>query len=300
MPLTYLVGYDGSRASRSATELACRLARTTTAQVLAVHAYEGSVEAARTVLDEVAAPVDRRLAEPGAPARVLIEMADRRQAALIAVGVAQRRFGRVAAGGVTGRLLFGAPCPVLVTRVRPYAGPVEVVGVAYDGSPAARVALWAAQELAFALGAHLRILAVLETPPARLLEPPAFSDYVERMRSGLQDNVEAAVAELPDGLEVGVRIREGRPGPQLVQEAANGVDLLFVGSRGYGPVRAVILGGVSAHVANTAPCPVLVVPRDAAASLITPLGAPTRVAGERWPRRPGSLTGVALKANPWP
>ena len=43
------------------------------------------------------------------------------------------------------------------------------------------------------------------------------------------------------------------------------LDLLVIGSRGYGPVRRTLLGGVSAEVTRTSACPVLVVPRGAAA-----------------------------------
>jgi hypothetical protein len=40
-----------------------------------------------------------------------------------------------------------------------------------------------------------------------------------------------------------------------------------MGSRGYGPVRAVLAGGVSGRVAREAHCPVIVVPRGVDAPL---------------------------------
>jgi hypothetical protein len=39
--------------------------------------------------------------------------------------------------------------------------------------------------------------------------------------------------------------------------------LLLLGSRGYGPLRAVLLGGVSHVVVREAACPVIVLPRGA-------------------------------------
>jgi nucleotide-binding universal stress UspA family protein len=42
-----------------------------------------------------------------------------------------------------------------------------------------------------------------------------------------------------------------------------GVQMIAVGSRGRGPVRRALLGSVSARLAATAPCPVLVVPETA-------------------------------------
>jgi hypothetical protein len=43
--------------------------------------------------------------------------------------------------------------------------------------------------------------------------------------------------------------------------------LLLYGSRGYGPVRAVLLGGVSTALAHRCACPLVVVPRGHAAGL---------------------------------
>ena len=54
------------------------------------------------------------------------------------------------------------------------------------------------------------------------------------------------------------------------------VDVMVVGSRGYGPLKAVLLGGVSGRVIRSAACPVIVVPRgarSAVGSLFAPPGA---------------------------
>ena len=60
----------------------------------------------------------------------------------------------------------------------------------------------------------------------------------------------------------------------LVDDPANALtsvspnlDLLVMGSRGYGPGLAVLLGGVSRRVTMTASCPVLVVPRGGTSAL---------------------------------
>ena len=39
------------------------------------------------------------------------------------------------------------------------------------------------------------------------------------------------------------------------------LDLLICGSRGYGPVLSLVLGGVTSELAHTAHCPLLIVPR---------------------------------------
>jgi nucleotide-binding universal stress UspA family protein len=62
----------------------------------------------------------------------------------------------------------------------------------------------------------------------------------------------------------------------LIVEAAADFDLLVIGSRGYGPVRRVLLGSVSTALVRSAPCSVLVLPHGTDLSL--PAGGGT-VAG---------------------
>ena len=52
----------------------------------------------------------------------------------------------------------------------------------------------------------------------------------------------------------------GDPAAQLAHAAAE-VDVMVVGSRGYGPVRHALLGSVSAKLMRSCPAPLLVVPR---------------------------------------
>jgi len=52
----------------------------------------------------------------------------------------------------------------------------------------------------------------------------------------------------------------------LLRDASADLDLMVLGSRGYGPVRTLLLGSVSRAVVRDAACPVVVVPRQADAS----------------------------------
>ncbi|MGH2973909.1 MAG: universal stress protein [Solirubrobacterales bacterium] len=53
----------------------------------------------------------------------------------------------------------------------------------------------------------------------------------------------------------------GGPPAEVLVEHSQQLDLLVLGSRGYGPVKSVLLGSVSSHVLRNAQCPVLVAPR---------------------------------------
>jgi nucleotide-binding universal stress UspA family protein len=55
------------------------------------------------------------------------------------------------------------------------------------------------------------------------------------------------------------RVVQGHPA-QVLLEAARGAQLLVVGSRGHGTLAGMLLGSVSQHCVQHAPCPVLVVP----------------------------------------
>ena len=55
-------------------------------------------------------------------------------------------------------------------------------------------------------------------------------------------------------------IRSGDPVDTLADLAD--VDVLFCGSRGYGPARRVVLGGVSTRLSRRARRPLIVVPRS--------------------------------------
>jgi nucleotide-binding universal stress UspA family protein len=77
--------------------------------------------------------------------------------------------------------------------------------------------------------------------------------------------VDAATAG-QSGIEVEPDVSVGDPA-DFVIAASERLDLLICGSRGYGPARAVLLGGVSRRVASEAYCPVIVLARGAETGL---------------------------------
>jgi nucleotide-binding universal stress UspA family protein len=72
--------------------------------------------------------------------------------------------------------------------------------------------------------------------------------------------VGAAAGQLDrPGLTVETEVFEGRPASRIVEDATRfDADLIVLGSRGHGPIGSMLLGSVSAEVADHASCPVLV------------------------------------------
>ncbi len=133
-----------------------------------------------------------------------------------------------------------------------------VVGV--DGSEQSKEALrWAARQARLS-GGVLEVVTSWEFPisygwPYPL---PADLDLAGDATAALAATVEEVLGPDHPGLEVHQRTLLGPPGQALV-EAADGADLLVVGSRGHGAFAGVLLGSVSQHCVCYSPCPVVVV-----------------------------------------
>ncbi len=72
--------------------------------------------------------------------------------------------------------------------------------------------------------------------------------------------LERTVAALGASVPVDQVTRSGEAGPAICRLAEEiGADVIVVGSRGRGAIKRALLGSVSSHVTNNAPCPVVVV-----------------------------------------
>ncbi len=88
-----------------------------------------------------------------------------------------------------------------------------------------------------------------------IIEP---TDLVGDASQGLEATLVAAVPDEAARAAVVRRIIEHRPAQALI-EAAEGADLLVVGSRGHNKVMDLLLGSVSTDVAHHSPVPVVIV-----------------------------------------
>jgi len=193
------------------------------------------------------------------PASGLPELAESEEAELLVVGSTHRgKLGQVFPGSVGERLLRGAPCGVAVaSRGFRTKEPVSTIGVAYNGSPASDRGLSAAIALARRLGAALRVVSVGTRlgPLGSLMDDPAEA----RARTELR--LHRGLDQVPSDVACEGVALEGDAPAELAAQSRS-LDLLVVGSRGYGPVRGALLGNVSSELIRRAECPVLVVPRN--------------------------------------
>lgn len=82
-------------------------------------------------------------------------------------------------------------------------------------------------------------------------------DFAASARETLDTEIGAALGP-EKHLSVETRVEEGHPAPILLA-AAQGADLLVVGSHGHGAFAEMLLGSTAQHCVHHAPCPVPVV-----------------------------------------
>ena len=201
--------------------------------------------------------------------RALTELAEAERADLVVVGSSHRgAIGRVLLGTTAERLLHGAPCAVAVAPHGYVRGPIRQIGVAYDGSPEAEAALHAAEALAVELRAALTVYCVVEPTPASaaMIAAGTGAEWPSRAAKDRARHLLWAVTDnAPDGLNLETLLLRGEPATEIAARAQGVIDLLFTGSRGYGPLRHALLGSVSGALVRDAGCPVVVMPRSAIA-----------------------------------
>ena len=274
-----VVGLDGREHDADALALASELHAAFGHEIVLTHVNPpgppglGMVEVERIqarqgheLLAEAASSISARseslLVEPCPVPAGLARVAVDRGAAFLVLGSSHRgRLGRIVPGGVTSQLLMHAPCAIAVAPVG-YAhnagGPVSRVGLAYDATGESDVALSAAATAASRLEVPLQVYYAMHA----ISPEPAWDEYRGHMRGFARGILDRGLRQLPAGLKVSSRVLEGNVAEVVAQAAGeDGVGLLFVGSRGYGPLREALLGGVGGELLHTAPCPLVIIPR---------------------------------------
>jgi nucleotide-binding universal stress UspA family protein len=219
---------------------------------------EHILDEARTALTGAAATF-RAVAAESAP-RGLHEVLEAHGPEAVAVLGSNSTGGvrRTATGSTASRLLSGAPGPVVLVPWDYEETPptrLSRISVAFIDTPDGHAALATARSVGTALSASVEVVSVLPDTLVRpaLGEPRRFAE-AQREDFG-------AAARLAAGGGEPVRLLEGPVVDALSELRPEETDLLICGSRGYGPARRVLLGGVSARLLRHARVPVMVVPR---------------------------------------
>jgi nucleotide-binding universal stress UspA family protein len=271
MPAPILAAIDPHNYDRAPVDLALATAELTGGRVIGVSAAPWRTDDDTRNLEGVRRDlgVETRVLEDVSPARAVHALALDLDAGLIVVGSTNRgRIDQVLVGTTAEAMIQGAPCPVAVAPHDWTRRPIRTIAVGFVDTPEGHAALAAAHALAARVDAQLRVVAVLH--PAHAFdanrgERPQRGAMLEgRHRAEVTAAVERAVAALPSGVEVSVEFHVDDPADVLTRISAH-ADLLVCGSRGYGPLRSVLLGGVSHRLVREANCPVLILPRGSKA-----------------------------------
>jgi nucleotide-binding universal stress UspA family protein len=290
VPGKIVIGFDGTDSGEDAVALGLVLARATRTVplVAVVHLQEypigvGRVDAewvaymheqaeqllgrARRLVGEEAGAEFREVAAPS-ESRGLHDLAEQEQAELVVVGSSRRGpIGRTYPGSTGDRLLHGSASPVAVAPRGLRDAPPERLGriaVAYLDTPEAGHALDVAVGLAERVGARLRLVTVMPRP-AEVYLPVVGRDaeeaFVASSREMFRQGLAGGLARVDGRVEADAELLEGDVVDTLATLDRRDADLLVCGSRAYGPLRRVLLGGVSSRLLRRSALPLLVVPR---------------------------------------
>jgi nucleotide-binding universal stress UspA family protein len=280
-----LVGVDDGEGGRDAIALAQVLAAEGSELTLA-QVYQGDSDPSRASSPDYDAAqherihkllaklseetgVQAQLRWHGSPSvgRGLHELAELTGADLLVIGSSRRGLlGRILIGDDTRAALNGAPCAVAIAPAGYSRESVVMreVGVGYDGSPESEGALALARIVAAEHHTKLSAFQVIFAPAYLYLgylgtAAPVEADSIQREVDQARERIAALGGVEPHSAY-------GDPVEELTLYSAS-LDLLVVGSRGYGPLGRLVYGGVAQRLARTARCPLLILTRSSLTAL---------------------------------
>ncbi|HEU4347046.1 MAG TPA: universal stress protein [Actinoplanes sp.] len=284
-----VIGFDGTGSGEDAIALGLLVSRGIAVPAIVAVVYPGPApisparvdaewvadrrRAAEQILDQArvltgsAAQLDYRVVASSSGAHGLHDVAEEVGASVIVVGSKSTSTEpRLFAGSTAERLFSGARCPVGIAPhgLRHTDRELRRIGVAYIETPDAEAALDVGARFAARAKASLRLYTVVageaEVMPLFIGHDAERANY-ETASEEFQDALERAIAGLPPGVEAAGEVFTGEVVEVLAELDHGDVDLLFCGSRRYGPLRRVLLGGVSSRLVRRARSPLIVVPR---------------------------------------
>jgi nucleotide-binding universal stress UspA family protein len=209
----------------------------------------------------------------GRPAIEITAVADKDKLDLLVVGShGHSALGGMLLGSVTNEVLVHTKRATLIVRgkAKRYADSLRV-GIAVDGGPYGVAALKYVLRHAelFGAAASISLIHVVPTydlvgiPSVAGFAPPAFSPAEVR---SMQDKAyEAAMRPVRKLLkkQAGIKATEvrlaGHPGDELSSYAKKKLDVLAMGSHGYGALKGTVLGSVATRVVAHCQIPLLLI-----------------------------------------
>lgn len=292
---TIVVGVDLGESGRRAMQLAIPSAQATRATLWLVHASEvglehawrdlplGARSAAQALRERLKGRFENSLqeleserqrcedlglscqssCEEGHPWETILRTAVSVNADLIAVGDPVGAIGlpERLLGSTAERVVRQAPCSVLVScgRLRDdYTGARIAVGVDFSehGIEAVR---WA-RDVVDAIDGEVALLYVVPHPITESIMPKEWPSVLEGLASAGRSRLDQLIVS--EGLKPNttVHVLDGPIGKMLCNATADiNADLLFVGCRGQGRLRGMMLGSASQYCLRYSPVPVLTV-----------------------------------------
>ncbi len=292
---TIVVGTDLGESGHRATRLAIPTAQATGAALWLVHVSElglehswsdlpiGSRGAAHALRERLKARFESSLreleqerkrceslgvtchtcCEEGHPWETILRTAVAVNADLIAVGDPAGALGlpERLLGTTAERVVQQAPCSVVVACGRlkeDYTGARIAVGVDFSvhGVEAVR---WA-RDVAHAVDGEVMLLHVVPHPLRESVMPTEWPSVLEGLVSKARHRLSQLIVS--EGLKssTAIHVMDGPVGKMLCNATADlGADLLFVGCRGQGRLRGMMVGSTSQYCLRYSPVPVLAV-----------------------------------------
>ncbi|MET0972446.1 MAG: universal stress protein [Thermoleophilaceae bacterium] len=278
-----LVGFGGSEAAADALALGQRLVDLRDGTILLAHvevehmlrvprhrrgARGAEVLAAGRSQIAPEMPVTELKRVSASVARGLTELAEEEHADLVTVGSSgPADSGRTCPGRTALRLLQGAPCAVAIAAAgRRDSGSFHHVGIAYDGSSESTAALGTGYALAARDGAAVSLYHAISGGPVQQggMSTREFERASLAPRLEAQELLDAAADDAPPGVNPRTVLLHGDPVRTIATATDGIIDILFTGSRGYGPMHRALAGSVSEALLRVSSQPVVLMPRRSA------------------------------------
>ena len=218
-----------------------------------------AVKAAKRILKDFPGWKVTPMSVMDTPASGILKMAEKWKPSLIVLGSQGHHvLNRLLLGSVSYKVLTHSTCNVRIVRSTLYGEtlPSRVL-VAVDGSKDADIMVKRLAARFWGKETEFRVVVVTDYRLSFIRDyrfsstPRAGGNFPQRI-------AEAAALTLAEGgFKVSSVIREGDPRLEIAREAKRfKATCLFVGNRGLGAVGRVLLGSVSSHLAEYAPCTV--------------------------------------------